>query len=72
MLDIVNAFERVNHVKVPYEITARRAGDPPTVYAKVGKAERLLHWKAKRTLDQMCADSWRWQTQNPHGFAKEK
>ena len=50
----------------------RRAGDPPTVFAKVGKAERLLHWKAKRTLDQMCADSWRWQTQNPHGFAKEK
>ena len=71
VLDIVNAFERVNHVKVPYEITARRAGDPPTVYAKVGKAEKMLHWKAKRTLDQMCADSWRWQTQNPHGFAKE-
>ena len=72
VLDIVNAFERVNHVKVPYEITARRPGDPPTVYAKVDKAERLLHWKAKRTLDQMCADSWRWQTQNPHGYAKEK
>ena len=72
VLDIVNAFERVNHVKVPYEIAPRRAGDPPTVFAKVGKAERLLHWKAKRTLDQMCADSWRWQTQNPHGFAKEK
>ena len=71
VLDIVNAFERVNHVKVPYEITARRPGDPPTVYAKVGKAEKLLHWKAKRTLDQMCADSWRWQTQNPHGYAKE-
>ena len=72
VLDIVHAFERVNHIKVPYEIAPRRAGDPPTVYAKVGKAERLLHWKAKRTLDQMCADSWRWQTQNPHGFAKEK
>ena len=72
VLDIVHAFERVNHVKVPYEIAPRRAGDPPTVFAKVGKAERLLHWKAKRTLDQMCADSWRWQTQNPHGFAKEK
>ena len=71
VLDIVNAFERVNHVKVPYEIAARRPGDPPTVYAKVGKAEKLLHWKAKRTLDQMCADSWRWQTQNPHGYAKE-
>ena len=65
-------LERVNHIKVPYEIAPRRAGDPPTVFAKVGKAERLLHWKAKRTLDQMCADSWRWQTQNPHGFAKEK
>ena len=72
VLDIVHAFERVNHIKVPYEIAPRRAGDPPTVFAKVGKAERMLHWKAKRTLDQMCADSWRWQTQNPHGFAKEK
>ena len=72
VLDIVHAFERVNHIKVPYEIAPRRAGDPPTVFAKVGKAERLLHWKAKRTLDQMCADSWRWQTQNPHGYAKEK
>ena len=71
VLDIVNAFERVNHVKVPYEIAPRRAGDPPTVYAKVGKAENLLHWKARRNLDQMCADSWRWQSQNPHGFAKE-
>ena len=71
VLDIVHAFERVNHVKVPYVITARRPGDPPTVYAKVGKAVKLLHWKAKRTLDQMCADSWRWQTQNPHGYAKE-
>ena len=72
VLDIVHAFERVNHVKVPYEIAPRRAGDPPTVYARVGKAEKMLHWKARRTLDQMCADSWRWQTQNPHGFAKEK
>ena len=72
VLDIVHAFERVNHIKVPYEIAPRRAGDPPTVYAKVGKAETMLHWKARRTLDQMCADSWRWQTQNPHGFAKEK
>ena len=67
VLDIVHAFERVNHVKVPYEIAPRRAGDPPTVYAKVGKAEKMLHCKARRTLDQMCADSWRWQTQNPHG-----
>ena len=72
VLDIVHAFERVNHIKVPYEIAPRRAGDPPTVYAKVGKAETMLHWKARRTLDQMCADSWRWQTRNPHGYAKEK
>ena len=72
VLDIVHAFERVNHIKVPYEIAPRRAGDPPTVYARVGKAETMLHWKARRTLDQMCADSWRWQTQNPHGYAKEK
>ena len=72
VLDIVHAFERVNHIKVPYKIAPRRAGDPPTVYAKVGKAETMLHWKARRTLDQMCADSWRWQTQNPHGYAKEK
>ena len=72
VLDIVHAFERVNGVKVPYDIVGRRAGDPPTVFAKVGKAQSLLHWKAQRTLDQMCADSWRWQSNNPQGFAKEK
>ena len=72
VLDIVHAFERVNGVPVPYDITGRRAGDPPTVFAKVGKADKLLHWKATRTLDEMCADSWRWQSKNPYGFAKEK
>ena len=68
VLDIVHAFEKVNGVKVPYAIAPRRAGDPPTVFSRVEKAEKMLHWKATRTLEQMCADAWRWQVMNPQGF----
>lgn len=68
VLDIVHAFSRVNHVDVPYVIAPRRAGDIDACYADPSKAEALLHWKATKTLDDMCRDSWRWQTQNPNGY----
>ena len=68
VLDIVHAFSRVNHVDVPYVIAPRRAGDIDACYADPSKAETLLHWKATKTLDDMCRDSWRWQTQNPNGY----
>jgi len=59
VLEVVAAFERVNGVKVPYKIAGRRAGDLPEVYADVSKAEKLMGWKARLSLDDMCRDTWR-------------
>ena len=61
VLEIVNAFERANQGQVPYEINDRRPGDVAECYADTSKAERLLHWKAERDIEQMCRDAWRWQ-----------
>ena len=61
VLDLVRAFEEANGVKIPYEITARRAGDIATCYAATDKAERLLGWRAEKSLEDMCRDAWRWQ-----------
>ncbi len=68
VLDIVKTFEKVNTIQVPYEIGPRRGGDLPAVYADVSKAEKVLGWKAKRTLADMCRDSWNWQKNNPEGY----
>lgn len=68
VLDIVHAFEKCVGHKIPYEIKPRRAGDIPECYADCTKAYEELGWKAQKTLDDMCADSWRWQTQNPNGY----
>ena len=68
VLDIVRAFEKINGVRVPYTIGPRRPGDPATVYSNADRAEALLKWRATRSLEDMCRDSWRWQTQNPRGY----
>ena len=68
VLELVNTFSSVNHVPVPYEIGPRRAGDLATVYADVAKAKKVLGWEAKKTLADMCRDSWNWQTKNPSGY----
>ena len=69
VLDMVHAFEEANGVKVPYEITPRRPGDLPTCYADPKKSAEVLGWKAEHTLVDMCRDSFRWQSQNPKGYA---
>ncbi len=61
VLDIVRAFEQASGRPIPYKITARRAGDIAQCWADPGLAHELLGWKAKRGLEQMCADAWRWQ-----------
>lgn len=61
VLELVETFKRVNNVAVPYEIVARRAGDIATCYADVTKAKKVLGWKAKLTVEDMCRDSWNWQ-----------
>lgn len=61
VLDLIKAFERVNGIKVPYEIVGRRPGDIATCYADPHKAESMLGWKAELGIDDMVRDAWRWQ-----------
>ena len=61
VLELVHAFERANGVAIPYEIVPRRAGDVAVCYADAQKAARMLHWRAERSLEDMCRDAWRWQ-----------
>lgn len=68
VLDMVKAFEKASGKKIPYKITARRPGDIAECYADPAKAERELGWKATRDIDEMCEDTWRWQSQNPDGY----
>ncbi len=68
VLDVVKAFEKANGVKVPYSIKPRRAGDIATCYSDPSKAERELGWKAIYGIEEMCRDSWHWQSQNPNGY----
>ncbi|OCT11036.1 UDP-glucose 4-epimerase GalE [Paenibacillus pectinilyticus] len=68
VLEMVSAFERVTGRSVPYKITARRPGDIGMCYSDPTKAERELGWVAQKGIDEMCLDSWRWQTYNPQGY----
>lgn len=68
VLDIVKNFEAATGIHIPYVIKDRRPGDIATCYCDASKAERELHWKAERDLKAMCADSWRWQKNNPNGY----
>jgi UDP-glucose 4-epimerase len=68
VLDMVRAFERASGRAVPYEIVGRRPGDIAACWADPSLARRLLGWEAKRGIDAMCTDAWRWQTMNPEGY----
>ncbi len=68
VLDIVKNFEEANHVKVPFVIKERRAGDIATCYSDASKAKRELGWEAENGIKEMCEDSWRWQSKNPNGY----
>lgn len=68
VLDLVAAFEKASGVKINYKIAQRRPGDIAVCYADPTKAFEQLGWKAARGLDEMCEDSWRWQSQNPEGY----
>ena len=71
VLDMVKAFERVTVKAVPYRITARRPGDLGMVYASPEKSAEILGWKAQYGLDEMCRDTWTWQSKNPMGYNEE-
>jgi len=68
VLEVVKTFEAASGRAVPYDIVARRPGDVATCYADASRARALLGWEARRSLDEMCADAWRWQSANPDGF----
>lgn len=68
VLDVVKAFEKASGIKINYRIAPRRAGDVACCYADATKAKEVLGWQAKYDIDDMCADSWRWQSQNPNGL----
>ncbi len=69
VLDMVKAFEKASQKAVPYQIVERRPGDIATCFADPSYAYEQLDWKATRGIDEMCEDSWRWQSQNPNGYA---
>jgi UDP-glucose 4-epimerase len=68
VLEMVRAFEKASGRKVPYRIAPRRPGDVAQCYADPALAQEILGWHATRTLDEMCADTWRWQSANPNGM----
>ncbi|MFL2100920.1 UDP-glucose 4-epimerase GalE [Desemzia sp. FAM 23991] len=70
VLDVVNNFEKATGQKVPYETVERRPGDIGTCYSDATKAAAELDWKAELSLEDMCRDSWKWQNNNPNGYAE--
>ncbi|KAK4326552.1 hypothetical protein Pmani_002932 [Petrolisthes manimaculis] len=68
VLEMVNAFSRASGRAIPYVVKERRAGDVAKMVASCTSAQTHLGWKATRTLEQMCEDTWRWQSQNPRGY----
>ncbi len=68
VLEMVKAFERASGKRVPYKIVERRAGDIATCFADPSYAKEVLGWEAKRAIEKMCEDAWRWQSQNPEGY----
>ncbi|OQW34071.1 MAG: UDP-glucose 4-epimerase [Nitrospira sp. SG-bin1] len=68
VLDIVRAFEQASGKRVAYKVAPRRSGDVAACYADPSQAAAFLGWKAERNLADMCADAWRWQSRNPHGY----
>ena len=70
VLEMVNAFSKACGHPVKYEIGPRRAGDVQDSWANADKAKEVLGWEAKRGIDEICRDAWRWQSRNPNGYNK--
>ncbi|CAA6804645.1 MAG: UDP-glucose 4-epimerase (EC [uncultured Sulfurovum sp.] len=68
VLEMLKAFEKASGKNVPYQIVARRSGDIATCFADPSYAKEVLDWEAKKGIEEMCEDTWRWQRQNPSGF----
>ncbi len=68
VFEVIHTFEEANNLSIPLEIAPRRPGDVASYYANAALAERVLHWRTKRSLADMCRDAWNWQRQNPNGY----
>lgn len=68
VLEMVESFERVNQIKIPYQIGPRRPGDIASCFAQPDKARDMMGWQAEKGLDQMMKDAWHWQSKNPNGY----
>ena len=68
VLEMIHAFERASGREIPYDVVDRRPGDLPAFWADPSKAEQELGWTTSRTVDDMCRDTWTWQSQNPQGY----
>ncbi|WP_201587588.1 UDP-glucose 4-epimerase GalE [Psychrobacter jeotgali] len=69
VLELVDAFSQVSGQDIPYQFAPRRAGDIASCYASADRAKALLGWEAKHSIRDMCADTWRWQSNNPNGYS---
>lgn len=70
VLQLKDAFQKASGIEIPFIIDPRRPGDPDEVYANADKAKNLLGWEAKRSIEDMCVDTWRWQKGNPDGYVE--
>ncbi len=68
VLEVIAAFEKANDIEIPFEFASRRAGDVTEAWADPAFAKQFLGWKTKYGLEEMLADAWRWQSQNPNGY----
>lgn len=68
VLELINAFEQATGISIAYEFAPRRPGDLPEYYANAEKARIELNWETKKSIEEACVDSWRWQSQNPNGY----
>lgn len=68
VLDVVHAFEKATGREIPYQIKERRPGDIAVSYCEASKAKEEMGWVAKKGIDEMCSDAWRWQENNPNGY----
>ncbi|MBT2665605.1 UDP-glucose 4-epimerase GalE [Bacillus sp. ISL-4] len=71
VMDLINTFSTVNSKEIPYHFVDRRPGDIAICYANPTKAEKVLGWRAEKDLNEMCKDSWKWQTDNPNGYEQK-
>ncbi|MGO6513846.1 GDP-mannose 4,6-dehydratase, partial [Streptococcus pneumoniae] len=68
VLQLVNTFESVSKIPIPYKIVPRRLGDVATCYANADKAYKELNWRTTKSIEDMCRDTWNWQSKNPNDY----